>query len=122
MNFGWLRPDSTDHDVQSVVLHEFGHALGLIHEHQNPSGDISWNREQVINDLSGYPNYWTLDQIEHNMFRSYAAAETNYTKTDPESIMMYPIPPTWTTNGFTVGLNSMLSRVDRDFVSREYPG
>jgi len=29
-----------------TVLHEFGHALGLIHEHQNPaSGGFKWNRE-----------------------------------------------------------------------------
>ncbi len=36
MNYGWLTPDSDDDELQRVVLHEFGHALGLIHEHQNP--------------------------------------------------------------------------------------
>ena len=40
MNYGWLRPTSTDQEVSSVVLHEFGHALGLIHEHQQPSAEI----------------------------------------------------------------------------------
>jgi hypothetical protein len=34
MNYGWLTPKSSDDDVRSVVLHEFGHAIGLIHEHQ----------------------------------------------------------------------------------------
>jgi hypothetical protein len=29
MNYGWLTPDSTDEDVRSVALHEFGHALGV---------------------------------------------------------------------------------------------
>ena len=39
MNYGWLTPDSDDVELRSVVLHEFGHALGLIHEHQNPDGE-----------------------------------------------------------------------------------
>lgn len=36
MNFGWLTPGVTDEEARRVILHEFGHALGLIHEHQNP--------------------------------------------------------------------------------------
>lgn len=31
-----------------TVLHEFGHALGLIHEHQSPfEGGFKWNKEEV---------------------------------------------------------------------------
>ena len=31
-----------------TVLHEFGHSLGLIHEHQSPfPGGFKWNRENV---------------------------------------------------------------------------
>jgi hypothetical protein len=122
MNFGWLTPDSSDEEVRSVVLHEFGHALGLIHEHQSPdSGKIQWNRDAVIRDLSGPPNNWTLDVIEHNMFEAYAASETNFTKLDPQSIMMYPIPSNWTKDGFSVGLNSDLSTTDKTFIRGQYP-
>jgi hypothetical protein len=120
MNFGWLKPDSDQAEVERVVLHEFGHALGLIHEHQNPGGVIHWNREQVIHDLSGYPNYWTLDQIEVNMFRPYAVEETNASLLDKDSIMMYPIPARWTTDGFSVGLNGALSKTDKDFIRKQY--
>lgn len=120
MNFGWLTPDSSDEDVRSVVLHEFGHALGLIHEHQNPVNEIQWNRDAVIRELSGPPNNWKLDVIEHNMFEAYAAKETNFTKLDPQSIMMYPIPESWTMNGFYVGLNSDLSPTDRTFIREQY--
>lgn len=121
MNFGWLTPDSSDDEVRRVVLHEFGHALGLIHEHQNPSGGIQWNKDAVKRDLSGPPNNWAPDVIEHNMFELYKNSDTNYTKLDSGSIMMYPIPVSWTTNGFSVGLNSDLSKTDESFIRQQYP-
>jgi hypothetical protein len=120
MNYGWLTPESQEDEIRRVVLHEFGHALGLIHEHQNPAGGIQWNRAAVTRDLSGPPNSWSLDDIEHNMFETYAADETNFTATDKDSIMMYPIPENWTTNGFTVGLNTKLSAADRQFIHQQY--
>ena len=46
MNFGWLNPDSDAPTYASVVLHEFGHTLGMIHEHQSPAGGIQWNRQK----------------------------------------------------------------------------
>lgn len=121
MNFGWLDVGTSDDDVRQVVLHEFGHALGLIHEHQSPAAGISWAREQVIADLSGPPHQWSEAQIDENMFKPFAANETNFTAPDPASIMMYPIPPHWTTNGFSVGLNQHLSALDRAFIRSVYP-
>ena len=38
MNLGW--------QDEGVVLHEFGHTLGFIHEHQNPEGGIQWESRQ----------------------------------------------------------------------------
>src|SRR4029453_13895148 len=40
-----------------TAAHEFGHAIGLAHEHQNPAGGIEWNEEVVLRDLSGPPNF-----------------------------------------------------------------
>ena len=118
MNYGWLDANSTDDEIRRVVLHEFGHALGLIHEHQNPTGGIEWDREAVIKDL--YPR-WDMETIERNMFAPYSEKDTNFTNTDRELIMMYPIPPTWTKNGFTVGLNTTLSNTDMKFIRQQYP-
>ena len=47
MNFGWLTPNSADSEYERVVIHEFGHALGMVHEHQNPRGEIPWNKPAV---------------------------------------------------------------------------
>lgn len=120
MNYGWLTPDSPDDEVRRVVLHEFGHALGLIHEHQNPKGGgIDWNRAAVISDLSGPPNNWDEATIENNMFKKYS--DVIATGVDPLSIMMYPIPLAWTRDGTSAGLNGKLSDNDKAFIATNYP-
>jgi hypothetical protein len=120
MNFGWIDADSAEDEVRRVVLHEFGHALGLIHEHQNPVAGIVWNRNAVINELSGPPNSWSVEQIEFNVLNPASPEDVNATTLDPTSIMMYPIPASWTQNGFSTGLNSDLSDTDRKFIRKQY--
>src|SRR6476661_3224134 len=52
MNFGWLQDDTEDEEYRRVVVHEFGHALAAIHEHQNPRGGIKWNVKAVYKAFS----------------------------------------------------------------------
>jgi hypothetical protein len=120
MNYGWLTPDSDDDELQRVVLHEFGHALGLIHEHQNPQGGIDWNEPAVIADLSGPPNNWDEGEIRNNVLNHYDPSEVDATDVDPNSIMMYPIPAAWTNDGFSADLNPDLSDTDVEFIRKEY--
>jgi serralysin len=121
MNYGWLKPDSDDDELQRVVLHEFGHALGLIHEHQNPEGGISWNEPAVIADLSKPPNSWDEATIRHNVLDHYSKDAVTASAVDGMSIMMYPIPKAWTLDGFSAGLNGDLSAQDVDFIKGAYP-
>lgn len=121
MNYGWLKPDSNEAAYQRVVLHEFGHALACIHEHQNPAGGIPWDVEKVYAHYGGPPNNWPKAQVHRNLLLKYDAATTSHTEFDPDSIMLYPIPAELTIGGFEVGWNSALSKADRDMIGRMYP-
>lgn len=116
MNFGWLD--------EAVVLHEFGHSIGLAHEHQNPDGGIQWNEAAVIRDLSGPPNDWDLDTIRHNVLNKYTHDQINGTEFDVKSIMLYSFPAEWTVDGFHSAPNNTLSGIDKAFVASAvmYPG
>lgn len=117
MNFGWLKPGSTDEEVERVVLHEFGHALGLVHEHQLPANGIQWNKQAVYDDLE--PK-WTREKIDRNLFDTVDPAEAAMTNLDPQSIMLYPIKKSWTLDGFSSGLNTKLSATDVAFIKSIY--
>lgn len=113
MNLGWLD--------QAVILHEFGHALSLAHEHQNPLGGIQWNESEVIRDLSGPPNFWDEATIRHNVLNKYALNQIRGTDFDAQSIMLYSFPPSWTTNGFSAPWNTAISQADGVFTATLYP-
>jgi hypothetical protein len=104
--------------------HEFGHAIGLGHEHQNPAGGIEWNEAEVIRDLSGPPNNWDQATIQHNVLKKY---EVNHylrgTAFDPSSIMLYAFPGRWTRNMPNgTSFNAVLSDKDKQFAKELYPG
>ena len=92
MNFGWLRDDTDDTEYRRVVVHEFGHALGAVHEHQVPKGGIKWNLPAVYQYFSGPPNNWSKDEIDFNIVQKYSANQLNGTSFDPKSIMLYHFP------------------------------
>lgn len=121
MNYGWLKPDTADEEYSRTVLHEFGHALGMIHEHQHPEAGIPWNRDAVYRSYME-KDKWTKEQVDHNLFEQYSKDVTQFSHFDTQSIMLYPIPKELTTNGFQVGWNKHLSETDKAFMSEMYPG
>ncbi len=122
MNFGWLTPATPNDEYARVVIHEFGHALGCIHEHQNPSTDIPWNKEAVYDYYGGPPNNWSREQVDINLFTRYDAGITQFSAFDRDSIMLYPIPNEFTVGDFEVGWNSVLSATDKAYAATLYPG
>lgn len=106
-----------------TAAHEFGHAIGLAHEHQNPAGGIQWNEQVVISELAKSPNFWDEATARHNVLRKYQADQINGTAFDLDSIMLYFFPASWTLNGIATKANEVLSRMDKEFIAgaKMYP-
>jgi len=121
INFGWLDDTSSEEELSRVILHEFGHAIGCIHEHQNPAGGIRWNEAAVLTHYTGSPNYWDEATIRFNILDKYASAQLNGSEYDPDSIMLYAFSGRLTQDGVGTHQNHTLSATDIAFITKAYP-
>jgi hypothetical protein len=84
MNFGWF-------DVPTT-LHEFCHALGMVHEHQNPKGKaILWDKPRV-REWANKTQGWSEETTNNNIIERYKLDEINGSTFDSKSIMLYFFP------------------------------
>ena len=112
MNLGWL-------DAQTIV-HEFGHALGLIHEHQNPRGNpIKWDEEKLYQYFGA--RGWDRKTTYHNIIRPYSVNSTNGSDFDPDSVMLYWFDKNLTKNGVGTKQNGSFSCTDIEILRNGYP-
>lgn len=121
MNFGWLTETTDDREYERVVVHEFGHALGAIHEHQNPKGGIKWNLPMVYKYFGGPPNNWSKEDIDVNVVGKYSVDQLNASKYDPNSIMLYHFDGALIKGGKPTKFNTKLSAGDKRFIRTQYP-
>ena len=122
MNFGWFYPNTAEAEFSRTVLHEFGHALGLVHEQSSPNQNIQWNKPLVYAYYANSSNGgWTAQQVDSWVFARFDETQTNSSAYDPLSIMHYYLPAEFTLNGFSVGWNNYLSNTDKAHIANVYP-
>ncbi len=119
MNFGWFDQNTEESEFERTVMHEFGHALGCIHEHQSPSSGICWKEQAVLDFFRR--NGWDEATTRHNVLEKESPLNTNFTTFDRDSIMLYPFPGELTCDGRGTPFNNTLSETDKNFMRQMYP-
>lgn len=117
-----LKPKMKSHEErqtqrQASILHEFGHALGMVHEHTHPDCKANWNY-RVLQAKSG----WDAQRVHDNYNQRHPSRRLKSAPYDPKSIMHYPIEQGDTHNVVDhIPKNCELSSGDQEFLTALYP-
>lgn len=115
----YINFNNFDDEVQADIVHEFGHALSLVHEHQHPQRSLTFNEKAT------YEHFEKRDFEEHEVHREvlgqFDPSEVKTSKYDKSSIMHYYIPASLLTDGEEVPFPTKLSDGDIKFVKTLYP-
>lgn len=107
-------------ELRRVVTHEFGHAIGLLHEQSFP-GAVNWKRTDSVYNYYLQTQGWDRAKVDFNVFEVADQFYTNGTTYDPKSIMHYSIEPWQTTDGYSLKDNYELSQGDKTLIAALYP-
>ena len=114
MNLGWF-------DV-GTTIHEFCHSAGMVHEHQNPNGEvIQWNKPAVYAWAKSTQG-WDKETTYTNIIQRYSVDQINGSGFDPRSIMLYFFPASLTLNNKGTNENIIFSPTDVEYLNSVYPG
>lgn len=119
-----LLPNLSEEERRKIVLHEFGHMLGLIPENQNPNSkmyvDLDWDKV--------YQHFAQLGWNREMVDQYYRSSEKisylyNGKPFDPHSVMIHPLPKELVAEDKAIlsRIPPVLSSGDKQFIAQIYP-
>ena len=119
INLGELTGKTPDSVLRPVVLHEFGHALGLVAANQSPVATIPWNKKATYEYFGKVG--WDKATVDANFFFKYDPRQVTFGPPDSRSVMYHPVPSHLTGGKFEIKPGTRLSEGDKQFIAQLYP-
>ncbi|MET0844718.1 MAG: M12 family metallopeptidase, partial [Pseudomonas sp.] len=107
-------------NYEFTVIHEFGHALGLNHEHQHPDAEIPWDREKTYAHMAAAYDF-SRAEVDANVFPFERSAGRTYTPYDRHSVMHYQVLNELTMGDWHQPANLHISEGDKSAMRTIYP-
>lgn len=115
---------------KAAIRHEFGHALGLLHEIANPAlncyAEIIWNGPGNAYEYFLRTQNWDAEKVLRNLGH-VSQTDPDYVAGDGDldSNMLYSLPPEILKNGTGSkcyhAQNLVISKKDAEFIAKIYP-
>ncbi|PFF59217.1 matrixin family metalloprotease [Bacillus thuringiensis] len=121
MNFEYFNSNTSDTEFSRVVLHEFGHCIGVSHEQSNPAANIPWDKEAVYRYYARGRDPWSPEMVDLQVLAKLDPRGAAFTPHDTQSIMQYPVPNELTIGDYEIDWNNTLSEIDKRFIGQMYP-
>lgn len=111
----------------STVIHEFCHALGMMHEHQNNLNSSNKIKLNPANVIAYYENNgMSSEEAKINVLDRYSCTDKDScayvgSDYDPDSIMLYALLDEWVQGSNPTYPNFVLSSTDKQWLGSRYP-
>lgn len=103
--------------IHNTILHEFGHALGAMHELQSRNANIPWDKPAVYAYYKREYN-WGIDSVDRWVFQKINYGKASYF--DSLSVMAYAVPDSLTVGHYEIAWNDKLSDADKYYMKKWY--
>ncbi len=105
-----------------LVLHEFGHAMGMQHEMKNPNAKITWIASVLESKYGGRnsPGGGQQSFVQSQIMSKLDPNTVTATEFDPKSVMIYGLSSDTNQEGITMSPSQTYTDLDKQWIVSAY--